>query len=462
MLELNNIYIKYQRLILDCKKLVIPSTGLCVIQGESGSGKSSLLKCISKQEDTCETYIYNDYIVDNIDSFKKEAICFLEQNPVFIENLSIKNHIKMMENIYQYTHTQEEIKLLELENLLHKFPNQLSGGEKTRVGLLLKLMKQAPILILDEPSSSLDLKYTQIVIGILKNYAKNHSVIVASHDNEIIREADILYEIKNTKLIQLKNNENTYSTQKSKKVIPLNLPSLFLSLHIKEKRKIYHTCELLILTIFIFLSSCGLSVFLIQPTIDNPFASVYQDEILVYKTPTGDITYSFNGLGAEFPFTQQELESIKKIDHIKKIEKSYFIGNDCNILEINDELNYNDNEELYMMNYIKNGEKIDLNYQFIESFALCSYDETEDYSQDINKVLNNKKDGIYISQSLAQKIGLENIDENSYLEFYFMIPVYHIYGDGIFPFKNEDGSYGSDGWPVLEYMGIRKKSNPTY
>ena len=95
-MKVTNIRIEYDKLILQQDELIIPSTGLTIIEGESGSGKSSLIKCLSLKEDTCDQLIYNDKIIENKIEFKKKYISVLEQTHPFIDTLLIKDHIQLM------------------------------------------------------------------------------------------------------------------------------------------------------------------------------------------------------------------------------------------------------------------------------------------------------------------------------------------------------------------------------
>ena len=141
MLKVKNISIQYYQPVLNIEELQF-SIGLHIIEGESGSGKSSLLRCLALCEKTCQKYIWNQKTVQNIHNFKKEHIGFLNQHPIFIDALTINDHIQLMNKVYRYQNVDNYVQNLELTGLLKKYPSQLSGGEKTRLGLLLLLLKQ--------------------------------------------------------------------------------------------------------------------------------------------------------------------------------------------------------------------------------------------------------------------------------------------------------------------------------
>ena len=71
----------------------------------------------------------------------------------------------------------------------------MSGGEKQRINFLRTVVEEKSILVLDEPSSALDVKTTNKIFYYLKNNYKNLTIIVISHDPEIIKFADKVIKI---------------------------------------------------------------------------------------------------------------------------------------------------------------------------------------------------------------------------------------------------------------------------
>lgn len=84
------------------------------------------------------------------------------------------------------------------ELLLDMNIKNLSGGEKVKVAIAATLLKNTPYIFLDEPTNNLDNKSVEDLCKVLKNHAKNHTIIIVSHDNRIILE--------NCKYIKVKNN----------------------------------------------------------------------------------------------------------------------------------------------------------------------------------------------------------------------------------------------------------------
>ena len=84
----------------------------------------------------------------------------------------------------------EYICSLDINRFIDKYPAQLSGGEKNRVSLIFCIIKNTPIIILDEPTAALDSYYTNKVRNIIKKESKNHLFIISTHDHELYEIAD--------------------------------------------------------------------------------------------------------------------------------------------------------------------------------------------------------------------------------------------------------------------------------
>ena len=93
------------------------------------------------------------------------------------------------------------VKKLDLDDLLNKKPSVLSGGMKKRVSLACALINAPQVLILDEPSASLDLSFKNQLRNFITEFTKeNGTVIMSSHDPDDFRLADNLFLLKDKKL----------------------------------------------------------------------------------------------------------------------------------------------------------------------------------------------------------------------------------------------------------------------
>ena len=202
IIELNEIYKSFfsngkKFNILEDINLNIKLKEIITILGVSGSGKTTLLNIIGGFENYCSGTLVRK---DNI------KIDYVTQYPHFIDELSVYDNLlfaafkhKNKGKIEEYLH------LFECEKLKKKKTFELSGGEKQRINIIRSLINKPDLLILDEPTASLDnenkIKVSQTLNEIRNN--NNLSIVLVTHDRDIIDnfEDRKLFELKNRKLI---------------------------------------------------------------------------------------------------------------------------------------------------------------------------------------------------------------------------------------------------------------------
>ncbi len=208
MIELKNVSFKYElqeNTLIKNINLTIDEGEFVGIIGKNGSGKTTLCNIIRGIiPDFIQGKISGDIIIDdkNIDDIERgemaELVGFVFQNPfsqisgikktVFeeiaygLENLGVEREeiIKRVEDV---------IKLLKIEDLRDKAPNELSGGQSQRVAIASIIVMNPKILIFDEPTSQLDPLGTQEVFDILKLLkSQNKTIILVEHKIDMIAE----------------------------------------------------------------------------------------------------------------------------------------------------------------------------------------------------------------------------------------------------------------------------------
>ena len=159
------------------------------ILGQSGSGKSTLAKLISFSEPKSggKIYINNEEITDKNELKKDIRYILQNQKQALNPALKVKTAIAHVRSYLKLSFSENELKEL-LSNLnlkdeiLGKYPSQLSGGEATRVGILLALLSKPKILICDEITSGLDSETKQKIINLLLSLDEKISIIFITHD----------------------------------------------------------------------------------------------------------------------------------------------------------------------------------------------------------------------------------------------------------------------------------------
>ena len=169
----------------------ISSTNITGIIGSSGSGKSTLLQLLNKLLSPTQGHIlYQNQDISNVPSRKlRKNIGLVQQNP-FLFNGSIIENILYGPKIWGQQLTEKRINDLlngvELpKSMLNKDISQLSGGEQQRVSLIRTLANNPEVLLLDEPTSSLDIKTEDTIEKLLLNLSKQGiSIIIVTHSLE--------------------------------------------------------------------------------------------------------------------------------------------------------------------------------------------------------------------------------------------------------------------------------------
>jgi putative ABC transport system ATP-binding protein len=177
---------------------------ICLI-GESGSGKSTLLSLLSTllKPTSGEIFFENTNYKDikDIDNFRKTNIGFIFQFHYLINYLTVKENIKLANEKATNDEIYNLLKILKIENLLDKYPNEISGGQKQRVAIARALINKPKVIIADEPTGNLDSKNSLNVFEILKNLSEEGTtIIVATHDKELAKFANKIYEVKDGKI----------------------------------------------------------------------------------------------------------------------------------------------------------------------------------------------------------------------------------------------------------------------
>lgn len=217
MLELRNVsfYYEEKHKILDHVSLSFPSHGLVMIEGESGSGKSTLLSLLHHEKEVKEGDIlfFHQSLKEMNEQEKMDYRLFscgvVYQDYGLFSHLSIEENLKMFMLVVNKT---EDIPTLLKKVGLSIDPKTsvdvLSGGEKQRVAIARSMILTSPILLLDEPTSSLDDTNAFEIMNLLKELSKKSLIIIVTHDHRMIEQySDEHYHMENGTLTLIKKEE---------------------------------------------------------------------------------------------------------------------------------------------------------------------------------------------------------------------------------------------------------------
>ena len=409
-----------------------------VIQGESGSGKSTLIQALLFKY-AC-TYQFDGEDLSDLNQkdqaeFIYKHVSAVYQEPLFINDMTVEENIAFIRKLSDCEDdTEKLLDYLGLNPLLKKYPAQLSGGEKTRTALFIALLKNPDILILDEPTASLDAVNQEKVIRLLKLYAKNAIVICSTHDLSLIETDSFISSIHNGK-IQFPDvqEENTGHKNSNLSAVGFNEYSwLFrkcLRHHMPGKM-----CKavLLISSITVLFISLSLNnVLMVQ--LKKALNRLSSTELIVYNPLFDNLSYSYSGW--EFPFTNEQLEKLSSISGIEKIYPRYdeseaAIYCSSGVFDDIDPEIYED-EAVWPFELIDNstGESLgSLDYH--HSCWYMVYFEDRDYSEDILRITG--EEGVYISDDLyrmiPKKTGSTISPGSLMIRFILPVPAYNIAG----------------------------------
>lgn len=214
-LQINGLTFSYNSVpILNDVCMQVAPAKLLSIVGPNGTGKSTLLKCVDRVLKPQRGSILLDrkeiMKMDRMEIAKQ--VGYVQQNVKRSFPTTVFDTVIMGRRPHQGSHTNHEdqeivwemLELLDIDQFALKYFNELSGGQQQRVLIARALAQEASVLLLDEPTSNLDIKRQLEVMDILQDLVKRKGItaIVAIHDlNLASRYSDRMIMMKDGKII---------------------------------------------------------------------------------------------------------------------------------------------------------------------------------------------------------------------------------------------------------------------
>jgi ATP-binding cassette subfamily B protein len=207
-LSANNITFAYdKRKIIDGVSLTIPSGSTTAFVGPSGGGKTTLCHLLSRFWDVDSGTVtlggknVRDYDMDSL----MKNFSFVFQN-VYLFHDTIANNIRFGQPDAPMEKVIEAAKKACCHEFISALPNgydtvigeggaSLSGGEKQRISIARAIMKDSPIIILDEATANVDPENEQALMGAISELTKEKTVIMIAHRLKTVRNADQIFVI---------------------------------------------------------------------------------------------------------------------------------------------------------------------------------------------------------------------------------------------------------------------------
>ena len=178
---------------------------LYAVIGKSGSGKSTLLNLMGGLAlPTGGAVVYEGTDTRNLDldRLRREQVAMIYQDYGLFPLLTALENIMYPMELCHVPGRQAAVEAKKLaalamlpENLLDRYPGQLSGGEQQRVSIARALAMERRLLLADEPTGNLDTENSDRIMDLLKELAhtENRCIIVVTHDMAAMEKADVVY-----------------------------------------------------------------------------------------------------------------------------------------------------------------------------------------------------------------------------------------------------------------------------
>ena len=191
---------------------------LTALVGASGSGKSTLLTIAAGLQDLSGGSIkfsgknMSEMSAEEVREVRAKYFGFVFQHAHLVPFLTVKEQLELMLDTAE-TKWSKKSKEARIEDALrtvdmweHKesYPENLSGGEKQRVAIARAIIHEPEILFADEPTASLDSKRSVEVMELIEKLARelNITVLMVTHDNDMLKYAERIVEMKDGKIIE--------------------------------------------------------------------------------------------------------------------------------------------------------------------------------------------------------------------------------------------------------------------
>ena len=463
MIEMKHINLSFRdKDLFTDQEIKIDSGKITLITGESGSGKSTLLFELARLTDYAnKEYIYENEKMSDLDeeSFRRK-IAFVFQDCRLFNDLSVIQNIEFFSQLGQVEFKKDKmmnlLDELDLNIDLNGEVKVLSGGQKQRLLILCCMMKEPEIIFLDEPTAYLDdenrRRMRKIIYDLCYKYHK--TVVIASHDLDMLEIADKHYHIESQKILLKKNiikeNKNLIA-RKTIQTFPLNY-----YLHAQKSNKIHYKRNIIISFLMIIMAymMCFQAYYqketerMINKAIDNELRISYKDGGNAYdmagtpvsRTLVQDLSQN-NMIQNISPFFEWNVAHMtvndssfketvviqpyyKKMKTVKKNSNPVFSINKQKINTDKIYISYSLYQKIKghihltgTMQVLKNNE-----FEFVEiPFELSNADTAD---KDIgNRYTKSTENIIYISQNLYQKIINQCIPDDSYQSNVYILKI---------------------------------------
>lgn len=409
MIELKDICIEYDRVILDHVSISIPAHSITLIRGKSGSGKTALLYCISLMDTKSKyQYYYDHRLIGEKDrnNIRKECISYVLQENDLLAHLDVRGTLQYFAHIHNKHLSDKDIQdyldKMHLDVTLNQNVMTLSLGERQRLSIATALVSNPQVLVLDEPTASLDHENEIEIYNILKELSAHMTIVLASHSEEAIKYADIVYTLEDGRLIS-DGSEIQEDICGQGEVSQVD--HRFYREYVKDYVKHYRFMYVLMMMVFILSLVSGQMILgIIHHSKDQGMQMLIgqlENKAIITKDKHSYVDQDYSHFikiddKNTFPlykiYIQIEGEDVYLVPYFKDDDLSKYI--DRNIQETKTGI-YMDNESYYLLNQELSDNRVNLDLYITDQNGM----HQTSYTFDMNGVFRNNKKVHYVSKS---------------------------------------------------------------
>lgn len=409
MIELKDICIEYDRVILDHASISIPAHSITLIRGKSGSGKTALLYCISLMDTKSKyQYYYDHRLIGEKDrnNIRKECISYVLQENDLLAHLDVRGTLQYFAHIHNKHLSDKDIQdyldKMHLDVTLNQNVMTLSLGERQRLSIATALVSNPQVLVLDEPTASLDHENEIEIYNILKELSTHMTIVLASHSEESMKYADVVYTLENN---QLSVNSSMISDDPCGEGVISQVDHKFYKEYVKDYVKHYRFMYVLMMMVFILSLVSGQMILgIINHSREQGMQMLIgqlENKAIITKDKQSYVDQDYSHFikiddKNTFPlykiYTQIEGEDVYLVPYFKDDDLSKYI--DRNIQETKTGI-YMDNESYYLLNLGLSDNRANLDLYITDQKGM----HQTSYTFDMNGVFRNNKKVHYVSKS---------------------------------------------------------------
>lgn len=195
---------------LDDVSIEFPEIGLVALCGENGCGKTTLLNAISSVDLDYggEILLDGKDVKTFLSDYRRNDISYVFQEEKFVNYLNVKDNLLLFSEKESEEEVEEKLSEYGIKEKIYEYGSCLSGGQRQRASLIRGCIKKSRIILVDEPTSSLNEEMEKFVFETLKSYAKEKLVIFVSHNKAMVQAyADYIIDMDKARIVEIYKND---------------------------------------------------------------------------------------------------------------------------------------------------------------------------------------------------------------------------------------------------------------